>query len=184
MMHLVVCSAVLATIAHYVLVRSRRAVATVRWMRAPYRSLVPIELAAPTDDDGLPLVVQVGAWSSLVSSFVLVPGLGWTLATMPLGAFTPVVAMWMGLAMGHLWCARALVGGDRRALAGVRTLALATMAIGLPVLLTCLAHLATLGDADHDPCVPSLQARLVASVVCLAHAVLLLVASAVARARS
>jgi hypothetical protein len=183
MMALVVCSVVLATLAHFILVGSGRPRAAVRWARAPYRSVVPVDLVDHPIEDDVPVVVQVGAWSSLVSGFVLTPGLGWALATMPLGAFAPAVAMWMALAMAHLWCAKALLKGDRRALTGVRTVALATLAIATPFSLMCLAHLVSLGAADHDPCVPSLRARLVASVVCLAHAVLLLVASAVARAR-
>jgi hypothetical protein len=177
---LLCCSLTLATIAYALVRRAGGPLPpdpgnAIRWLASPYRS--PLPLAASVPDHAAPsAIVRFAAWSSFVYCCAVAPCLAFALVRLRLEALTPVAVVWMALALGHGWCARALIRDPARAAAEVRHMAQASLALGAPFLVVCTMHLLGVNPAEHDPCVPSLGVRLTFVLVSIAHAVLLLVA--------
>jgi hypothetical protein len=146
-----------------------------RWLASPYRSALPLAAAAP-DRPEPSAMVRFAAWASFVYCCAVPPCLAFALVRLRLEALTPVAVVWMALAIGHGWCARALIRDPARAVSEARNLAQASLALGAPFLIVCTMHLVGANPSEHDPCVPSLGARLAFVLVSIGHALLLLAA--------
>jgi hypothetical protein len=131
----------------------------VRWIPSPYRASRPVGLVAPTEDSRT--IVRLAAWASFAQCFVVAPCLAFALARLHLAAFIPLVIVWFTLAVSHGWCGHALLRNPARAVADVRNLAHASLALAVPLILVSTMHFIWASPAEYDPYTPSLRIRLV-----------------------
>jgi hypothetical protein len=130
---------------------------TVRWVFSPYRSSHPAKHSTPSAAS--PIVVKIAAWASFAHCFVMAPCLVFALAQLHLGAFTPLVAGWLAIAVSNAWCGKALIRWRARAAAQLRILAQLSLVFGLSLFLVDAFHLVC-DASNHDPGLPSLSVRL------------------------
>jgi hypothetical protein len=155
--------------------RTPHGASAVRWLPSPYRSPVPAaSVTLPREE--LSTTARVAAWASLGQCCVVAPALAFALDRLRLDAYTPIDVVWLALAMGHGWGGCMLLSDPARAWRDVRSLAQASLALGVPVLLLDTVHYVGSGLAGHDPCASSLPVRLAFASLTVVHAAWLLAA--------
>jgi hypothetical protein len=180
MLPLVCCALTLATIAYAVVRLTSRfwrpdRSCAVRWIPSPYRSPRPMDLVVSPGN--LATIVRLAAWASFVECCLVAPCLAFALARLRLEALTPIVFVWLVLAIGHGWCGCALIRRPTRAAAEVRSLAQASLALAVPFFLVGATHFVWVNPTEYDPCTPSLPVPLVFVSLTIVHALLMLVAT-------